>query len=541
MKKLSLLASFIFLLSFNGTSQIPVSTSVSDQIVLGPCYIFATVAALESKALENQSLGLPNSVNFYEWNMYSVDVLGGRSGSPNVMVPSVLNHAASMGVHTIGSNTVFTVPAQLPNLNDVAVPGIADFTGNNCNIDFSTSPVTYLAGGFEGNCFDDDNNSFMDDPLTGAKFIYQASGTGYIVDNSPTEAEMKNHLDQGRGLIACFTQWNGESGGHAVFVYNYNGDNWSYKDSYPGQAGNKTGALDISTCSSYYYLTGSVVACGAPPTCQESISGPSQISGNATYTLSNNNGISNVSWSTSTNLTIVSSNGNTVQVSPRRCRAAGAYVLATYTDNGVSCQATYNINILGNASTPSSILVFSPNWDNGETCPNETLELNVLDNNYGPPHTNYEWSVSGATITSGQGTPVVMVQASGNIGAPLVFKVRARNGNCPWSAWRTLTGRVINCGGTGGEGGLGGGHLTVSTTHQYQSLVVKNTTSQQIEKDDLHYQVITLDGRIKKQGRLQDYETTINLEGILDHLVLLRIYSSDGTVSQVTKHFRGLN
>lgn len=528
MKKILLLFFCLIMYSFNAIGQVPYATTSSDQVIQGPCYIFATVAALESKILES-SPSLNTTLDLYEWNLYSKSILGTRSGDGHKMVTKVLPHANSKGIYTAASNYIPTSTSNIPNPNELLVPGIADFTV--CSNNFSNGDITYFHNPAEGTCEDDEDEKFEIVSIEGNKYEYSYTGTGYVRDNTPTVQEMKDHLDAGRGLIAFFTDWDGGTTAHAVFIHGYSGSNWKYKNSWPGSANsNASSTLDISKCTDYYYLTGTMTLDNGA-SCAATLSGGTSVVQNTTYTLQNNGtSVSGVSWSVSNNLTIVSQSSSNITVRANNCTSESGYVTASYTSSGVSCQVSKSITVAGSAvSTPTSISVLSLDWNNGDTCPGTTLELHANDNNPGYPYTTYNWSISGATIISGQGTPTLYVQTPSGSGTTyLTFKVRAKNGNCSYSGWRTLYGQSdpSNCGG-------GGFFLSFNN----QSLTVENLNNLDIKNQQMRYQVITLDGKIMNEGFIERDKTQIDISEVTQKLVILRIYDPITGFYQSEKYF----
>ncbi|MEL7192683.1 MAG: hypothetical protein AAFO96_09605, partial [Bacteroidota bacterium] len=74
---------------------VPVTPSLRDQQLQGPCYIFATIAALESRALQ----ACVNIGSGYdEWSLYNTCLLGGRNGTGHIMIPQVVDVALKEGV-----------------------------------------------------------------------------------------------------------------------------------------------------------------------------------------------------------------------------------------------------------------------------------------------------------------------------------------------------------------------------------------------------------------------------------------------------------
>lgn len=498
MKKL-LLSCLIFW-ALNTVGQVlPVSSNSHDQLVQGPCYIFATVAALETEAIK---AGYSNA-DLYEWNLYSKAVLGSRSGNGDNMVTKVLKQATDYGIYDrIGaySPSINT----LPNGSDLTVPGIADFTG--CLNSLALNNY-YYPNEFEGTCVDDENQIYAFEPFEGYKYIY-SSAIDYTVINNPSILQMASVLNNGHGLIAFFNNWIGSTS-HAIYIYGRNGSNWYYKDSWPNDHGNKYGTLDLSKCSKVYYLTGSISS-NAPASCSAIISGNSTVSGNTTYNISGNN-ISNVNWSVSSNLTIVNQNSTSITVKPTSCTTGSGNISATYYQNLEFCSTSKNVSISGGSLAPNGISVLSYDWSNGETCPNTTLELNVIDNNNPAyPQTTYDWSISGATLLSGNGTETVFVKtADVEWTNYLTFKVRAKYGSCSYSAWTTLYGTAdpSNCSG-GGSG--------VRFDPNFET---RNSTS---SHDQLEYFIISLDGKVLDRGIYLD-DKSINYSCLNQPFVIVKI------------------
>ncbi len=462
-------------------SQVPYSSPTHDQIVQGPCYIFAVVAALESKAIED----FPDA-DFYEWNLYSTDVLGSRTGNGDIMVQKVIQHAKDYGVY--GRNEAFkpASTADLPNINDPLVKGIADF-------DFcSVKTQYYRLSGTEGNCYDDQNKRFVVESFTDYKYTYSSGDIGWVKDTTPNILEMKGHLNQKRGLIVFIDNYR-DGLAHAVFVYGYSGSKWRFKDSWPGDPGNKLEEIPIDKIQRYYYLTGTITSNQPQPqTCQSEITGGNVVSGQTSYMLSpySSSTIQNVQWSVDGNLSIVSNSQSSVSVKPLYCSDGTGTLSVTFSESGNACSDSRQLTVLGASKQPQGIAVLSPDWSNGQTCPNTVLELEVIDNqNPVYPQTTYNWSISGATLLSGNGTPTVFVRTSS---APwttfLTFKVRAKYGSCGYSSWSTLYGSTS-------APYCGGGALL------YAPLETGDLTDQFTTQDKLSYKIISINGKLLDQGK----------------------------------------
>jgi len=451
---LSFLLSFFLSVSF--AQSVPVSAHLSDQVVLGPCYIFSTVAALESKAMQ----GGAANVNFNEWQFYSTCVLGTLSGNGDNMIAAVADHISDHGAYS-GAHSSPT-SSDCPNPNDPLVPCIADF---NCSLNATWCQDKTYQQTPEGYCVDNENNKFEFDLSFGSEYCLQGGVSTIDVEGmSVTQKKQQviNLLSQGKGVIANFKNWtatNGcasnNSGGHSVFIYSHVESVFSYKDSWPCNPSFSNANLPWRFLTDLYYITGSVNYCGNTPICNLSINGGSTVGGNTNYSLSGS--ASNISWSVSGNLSIVGSNANsTVTIRPNSCSNGSGTVSVTY--NG-GCSKSKPVYVLGRSPRPSSIAVLSSNWNGaGQTCPNTLLELEAIVNgNYG--NLIYDWSISGATLLSGQGSPTVFVQTP-SYNSNLVFRVRTRRANCPFSGWRTIYGNSSSsnpgCGGGGGYVSSGG-------------------------------------------------------------------------------------
>ncbi|WP_425389819.1 T9SS type A sorting domain-containing protein [Ekhidna sp.] len=123
-------------------------------------------------------------------------------------------------------------------------------------------------------------------------------------------------------------------------------------------------------------------------------------------------------------------------------------------DNCDFFSSSYKVWI-GKPSIPSDITIVSPQWNSqNQTCPNTILELVVNDQNNQANITNYNWSIQGASLLSGQGTESVFVKIPNHFGTRyLTFSVRAQN-SCGYSSYNSLYGTSnSNYGGCGDGGG----------------------------------------------------------------------------------------
>ena len=270
-------------IGFQAFTQVPNSTGYHSQLLQGPCYIFSTIAALESKAIQ---AGHDNNIDFYEWNLYSTDVLEQRSGNGDNMVKKVIAYAKNYGLNLKNDVISPTTISQLPNTNllNSTTRGMAHFR-NSCG-SLKENNYIFNPEGLSGNCVDEDGDSFELDALSDIKYVYNYQDTGFVEVVNPSVLQMQNDLAKGKGLITFFDNWDDDGTSHAVFIHKYNPltNKWSYKDSWPDNPGNKTTTLDMSKCDKYYYLTGSFDPI-VTPTCEVNISGSNTVLGNTTYSI----------------------------------------------------------------------------------------------------------------------------------------------------------------------------------------------------------------------------------------------------------------
>jgi hypothetical protein len=170
-------------------------------------------------------------------------------------------------------------------------------------------------------------------------------------------------------------------------------------------------------------------------------------------TLANAPSHANITWQVEpANLVATASGiGSTANLGAATNRSKGsATITYTIVGNGDCYMARIKKTFwVGKSGNVSSLLVLSPNWNSqGETCPNQSLELYADDNN-NPATTSYNWNIQGATITNALG-PTAIVKTWNNIGVPLYFAANAYN-NCGASNTVSVSGVTINCNGGGGQ------------------------------------------------------------------------------------------
>ncbi|MEL6132894.1 MAG: hypothetical protein AAFR59_05970, partial [Bacteroidota bacterium] len=282
---------------------VSVNQTVRNQVVQGPCYIFATVAALESRAMESPAFQACTSLDpsFSEWSLYNTCVLGSKTGSASIMIPQVIDVALHEGL--INSNAFLTeIPAQVP---DPCVAGNATLVPNPCD------PV---AGGILDllSTATQDRSNFCPGAPSDRVYIYEGGtdqgGTNYtdnegnqfvvgqpnnqikrfVIEADPNAAPYPAHLPprtvlngvlnyinlrdasinrsqkvdvlltllaQGYGCIALFDNWR-DALNHCIFIYGGDGCTWDYKDSWPNEAKLDSELLDLRKLKGVYYVTG---------------------------------------------------------------------------------------------------------------------------------------------------------------------------------------------------------------------------------------------------------------------------------------------
>ncbi|HAA17139.1 MAG TPA: hypothetical protein DCE41_37665 [Cytophagales bacterium] len=275
---------------------VPHSTHAADQVVQGPCYIFATTAALESRALQNPANNLTASnANFNEWQSYSTCALGGRIWGGLEMIKATLNQAKTNGVSPGDhANPIFD---NCPNPNDPKTPCIADFSCVNLNTSWCEEDKMYLPIQLNTSCNDADVSSNRTYTIDGGgdfdyKLLPDANGDLYKREPVISVTSITNLLSSGHGVIAYFSGWKNTAIDHAVYIYKYAGGFFYYKDSWPGAATAEGKISSLSTCYNLFYITGTIVPNSSGNNtsipCDYDIQGDGVVAatGTTTYTLS---------------------------------------------------------------------------------------------------------------------------------------------------------------------------------------------------------------------------------------------------------------
>jgi hypothetical protein len=146
-----------------------------------------------------------------------------------------------------------------------------------------------------------------------------------------------------------------------------------------------------------------------------SIAGPNTVCTSSTFTLNNVPPNSNFTWSVSPQLTIQSTSGNTVNVN--YANNGNGFIKCTLNQiNSVTCTAPYVINNtlrMGGYSS-GDFPISGPNM----ACPNSYVAYNT-NTLFGATNYNWGWSPDW-TLSSGQGTPTVVLITSNTSGAVVI-------------------------------------------------------------------------------------------------------------------------
>lgn len=267
---------------------VPISDHTEDQQIQGPCYLFAMMAAVESRALQNQAnfLSIDNNnrgkVNFNEWLYYSKSALEDYNFTAPSMMLYSLKHFTNYDAVNFYDTDNWIHPAPNPSYYSENGSGplawipklhwMAEF--NDCP-DWSHNAMAYKEPGSEQGIVGDYTPMICHDISTPGRpfeiiptqtinnnyyrFVPNQLPTFenenvYHVEIGITATDITQAIDNGDGVIAVFNNWlntgwsgcipgNGnptsvQADEHAVFIYGYdqlpNGSiRFYYKDSWP--------------------------------------------------------------------------------------------------------------------------------------------------------------------------------------------------------------------------------------------------------------------------------------------------------------------
>ncbi|MEM9001456.1 MAG: C1 family peptidase [Bacteroidota bacterium] len=295
--------------------QVPVRSGKADQITPGACYIFATVAAVESLVKQKTD----KMHNLSEWHYYSGCVQNGI-GTGRLLMTNTLNEIQNNGA-----------PLEEDSYAPTTLLECLSYSGfdSACYMDFNTNSSccaegkTFEPSGEEGICRpgsvgDSLGLAFLSSPYVprfemGGSTLFREID---FSDCSPNDDDCKkdkiknvisgNVSGGAKGVITFFDEFGITYGNeirnrdHAVFIYGYGNGFWKYKDSWQGDAGLKTNvpdsAIDFNKMTGAFYLTATITdkpLIGLPidddpvpnPNCESSITPNTSVSyGGSTHT-----------------------------------------------------------------------------------------------------------------------------------------------------------------------------------------------------------------------------------------------------------------
>lgn len=445
---------------------VPVTSDPRDQIVQGPCYIFATVAALESRAAQSCI-----NMDFHEWSLFNSCVLGSGTDDGHTMITRVVDVALDEGVISSANNPKPLSEADLPNPTS-GTKGIGFFScATYCDDSASNRVYIHQLTTDEG-CADIDPDTdrifnvyepgsyetryqVVADPNPPAYPPNIPTPSGFPGSLPPLSpgvsvnlkhinlAGLSNHqkaqvlmalLGQGYGCISLFDNWQGALD-HCVFIYGGDGCNWMYKDSWPGDAGLKSEYLNLVNLTRIYYIKGLVkekdATCGTYTIVGDESQNP------ITYTVQGpaNTGCNYV-WS-ATEGTILSGQGTeSISFNASNCANSEITISVEITSPSGVCSTQTTIQ---KPAATSSLFVQGTYWQDvlNIACPDESFIAQT--NNM--PKAYYDWVVDGAQIQNGSNTHEIQFKTPDIPSGDLEIKVRSMNA-CGTNPYTTLEGTV---------------------------------------------------------------------------------------------------
>ena len=420
------------------------SSHSSDQIVQGPCYAFATVAAIEAESGQNFDLS--------EWYFYSRCVLDGATGNGTIMVEQIIDQVNNVGALFQDDFYAPTAPCPFSPINNPQGAGTpCIFICENTISDFCNEES---AAGCPLGMLENFNDEGFADCTYQDKAFSTHEPDKYMSGNfTATDLMLENETDKlkviedqicenGTGVVLFINDFSPNSDPiapqHAIYVFKIQDSTLTFKDSWPGSPSvSRTMTLSPSNYAKAYVIqgSGSEVSClPDPPECAcEYLDGPACVDGPTKYTLVGNCTGDKI-WSIPEGLEIVSGGNKKsrfVTIKSTSCEQDTLWIGVNVPNCGlIKKQVIVKPNL---PQQPTEILVFAQ-----DICPNQLIEVNVIDNNAPYPETTYEWSVlSGGTIVSGQGTPTIFVQTANIQFGILKIRVRAVN-ECGVSTWKSI-------------------------------------------------------------------------------------------------------
>ncbi len=228
--------------------EVPYSNHKEDQFVQGPCYVFAAVAAMESKALQaiGKEQGGFNEVNFNEWLYWSTCVQKidpeAYNLSPFNTIDNTINHMIRYGASTYPDQLKLT-KEELPNTSGCgAGRGLVKFNGCNnwCNDNGGYVPIDIATSLSYQVCSDENNKKYeLTEFYSNREYDFSEVSLKNITTKNANSVIQQ--LKNGNGVIAVINDFRSSNcegsdylAQHAIFIYKYNEstDRFTYKDSW---------------------------------------------------------------------------------------------------------------------------------------------------------------------------------------------------------------------------------------------------------------------------------------------------------------------
>ncbi|MEO0584634.1 MAG: T9SS type A sorting domain-containing protein [Bacteroidota bacterium] len=544
---------------------VPVNDEVRDQHAQGPCYIFATIAALESRAIQSC---MDIRSGFHEWSLYNTCVLGGKVPGAGNMIRKVTDIALNEGLLNRDHYPIPGTNLAIPNRNDIQLPGIGDYACEpNCDSNdrvyaFSIRDSGTFCSDKNGNNNDQDDNPYpvssfeLFNPIIGdiRYSLVGSSNTLYYPANLPASTNIDTGLEfvdlegtgvteedkvdvllhllsQGYGCISLFDDFR-DGYNHCIFIYGGDGCDWDYKDSWPGDARLESGSLDLSKLTGVYYFTGYI---------QKKVPGENKlicdnfaIEGDEGYpsittfkVTGTNNLVCDYYWETVGGGTIISGQGTEeITFQATNCTSNNSIILkVTLSSPGGSCSLEKVIEV---PQTPSNIFVQSPYWD-GSTqtaCPDEIFVANTTEliGEY------YSWQITGGDILGSPNGNDVQFRSHDVASGPLTIRVRAGN-ICGLSPFFDLNGQINASGSSCGGGNGGGGQFrTAPSTVTVQDRVIHWSgygISYTQRQEGITCTLVNLNGKEVFRQRLIDVEQRLDVRHLASGLYILSIKGAE--------------
>lgn len=411
---------------------------------------------------ENYSISAVPNATSYAWTVSGGGTIQGGQGTSAISVnwttsggPYTVSVTASNACGSASNSTTVNVQQGAP-----AAP--ASITGNNdvCigNQNYSVTPVSgatgytwSVSGGGSVTGGQGSANATINWTTAGT-YTVSVVATNACGNSAPTTlsvnvtAAQPTNLGTITGISPICSGLQNYSVGTATGATSYT---WTVGAPGNLQTGQGTPSISVNwpaTAGTYPVTVVANNVCGSSSSASFNVTvagnapaAPAAITGNTapcpgvmTYTIVAVNGATNYTWTVSGGGTIVSGQGTT-SIDINWTTTGGPYTISVTADNacGSSAATTLTVNVLaGSAPVPNAII--------GDTNPCPSAQAYTMPAVAGA--TGYTWTVTGGTLSSGQGTNSIGVNWA-TPGGPYTVSVVV-NGSCSNSAPVNLTVNV---------------------------------------------------------------------------------------------------